>query len=226
VSGRFDQISIFRRFSDELTEKMRNLVFVDLANVKTSGIENVCQEIKFEELFGSLRPLDELYVLSTYFSRILYDKLLDPAEVAAKLGVRLHFLIMDPDSALLSMRAEELADDDFTTESFKDGIKRFRAELLKLQQRVANEKNGKTKGFLQIAEYNDLIGSPVYLIRRNGKPLFAYSSFYFDRPIDQGQVPYFKWIDKGKDSFIHQIDSYVMAKWERWFKKRDGGSAA
>jgi hypothetical protein len=123
------------------------------------------------------------------------------------------------------MRAEEIAEDDFTPDSFKDGIRRFLAELLKRQRSVANEQNGKTGGFLRIAEYSDLIGSPVYLIRRNGKPLLAYSSFYFDRPIDQGQVPYFKWIDKGKDSFIHQIDSYIMDKWERSLKK-DAGAAA
>jgi ABC-type multidrug transport system fused ATPase/permease subunit len=226
VSDRFGQISIFRQFSNELTEKMRNLVFEDLANVRAIGIENVQREIKFEELFGNLRPHDELYVLSTYLSQNLHDELLDPAENAAKRGVRLHFLVMNPDSALLSMRVEELIKYELSPDIFKEGIKCFLAELLKRQQRVAKEKNGKTNGFLQIAEYDDLIGSPVYLIRRNGKPVLAYSSFYFDRPIDRGGVPYFKWKDIGKDSFIYQIDSYVMAKWKRWFKKQDESSAA
>lgn len=226
LSDRFSQISIFRQFSDELTEKMRSLLFVDLPNVKASGLQNVRREINFEELFGNLRPRDELYILSTYLSQHLHERLLNPAEDAAKKGVRLHFLVMNPDSALLPMRAEELIDYDFSTDGFKGGIERFVAELQRRQKRVASATKNKTEGFFRIAKYNDLIGSPIYLIRRNGKPLLAYSSFYFERPIDRGEIPYFIWIDGGKDSFIHQIDAYVMAKWKRWFKKQDEGSVA
>jgi hypothetical protein len=63
--------------------------------------------------------------------------------------------------------------------------------------------------------YKDLIGSPIFLVKSGDEPQFAYSSFYFDKPIDGEKLAYLKWNNRGDSSFIHRIDRYVLDKWKR-----------
>jgi hypothetical protein len=74
-------------------------------------------------------------------------------------------------------------------------------------------------GRLDVVEYNDLLGSPIYLNRRNNRPVWAFTSSYLAKPTTKHN-PYFKWVSVknesgGETGFIEQIDKYIIEKWDR-----------
>jgi hypothetical protein len=213
LTDRFTQLKIFKEFSEDLSRKIRNLIFEDLKSARAFGVQDVVHDVDFEELFGALKSGDELFVLLTYLTESRHDDFLKPAEAAVRRGTQLYFLVMSADSPLLAMRAEELSKYDYTVEAYKRGVQSFLCALKEMQQRLPEKR--KRENCVHVVEYGDLIGSPIYLVRSKNEPQLAFSGFYFNKPVDNGNNAFFKWANVGKDSFICDIDNYVMAKWKR-----------
>ena len=217
LNEQFSLFRVFREFSYDLTERLRKLIIEDLIGIQKLGLKGVRQKIKLDELLKNLKSEDELYALVTYLTADVSKPLKHAVKEAVRSGAHLRFLIMNPKSRLLKLRADELLEHDINRAGFKSGVKNFHQELIKLQEEITRKKY---KGTLKIALYDDLIGSPVCLIKKDGKPEIAYCGFYFREPIDRGKVPYFEWGDSGQGSFIRQIDSYVREKWDRFAKEK------
>jgi hypothetical protein len=209
IGDAFSQHHVFQQFSDEVSQKVRDLVFKDFGDMRALGIERITRGINFNELFGGLRSGARVYILLTYLNA--YDECLAAAEAAAMKDAELFFLIMSPKSALLEMRTKELGQ-DFNVQIFSDGLAAFVGRVTAMKEKVRKAGHG-TK--VRLVLYSDLIGSPIFLVKSGDRPQVAYTSFYFDDPIDSKELAYFKWNNRGKNSFIHTIDRYVVDKWQR-----------
>ena len=214
VTDAFIQPPLFQQFTEVISQRVRDLVFEDLEGVTALGVERVTYRINFNELFGGLKSGDRVYILITYLNA--FDDCLMPAEAAAMKGVDLFFLIMSPESTLLEMRTIELR---YTDIMFSNGLTAFIESVQAMKKRLRN--TGRDAK-VHLALYKDLIGSPIFLVKRGDKPQVAYSSFYFGTAIDSENLAYFKWNNRD-GSFIRTIDRYVLDKWER---NAPGGEAA
>jgi hypothetical protein len=209
IGDAFSQHYVFQKFSEVVSQKVGDLVFKDLGDMRALGVERVTKGINFSELFGDLKSGNRVYILITYLNSP--DECLAAAEAAVKKNVELFFLVMSPKSTLLEMRAKELPP-DYTFKVFSSGLDTFVDRIGAMKKRLSKPGHGNK---IHLALYEDLIGSPIFLVKSGNKPLFAYSSFYFGEAIDRGEIAYFKWNNKGDDSFIHTIDRYVLDKWKR-----------
>jgi hypothetical protein len=209
VADAFSQHHLFKQFSEEVSQKVGDLIFKDLEGMRELGIERVTKGINFNQLFGALKSGDRVYILITYLNSP--DECLTAAKAAAMKDVELFFLIMSPKSTLLEMRRKELGP-GYSFKFFSGGLATF-VEGVRVMKENLRKTGHDTKVHLTL--YKDLIGSPIFLVKSGDKPQFAYSSFYFDEPIDSEELAYFKWNNKGDDSFIHRIDRYILDKWER-----------
>jgi hypothetical protein len=209
VADAFSQHQIFQQFADEISQKVGDVVFKDLEGMRALGVERATKGINFNELFGDRKSGDRIYILITYLSA--QDECLAAAEAAAMKDVELFFLVMSPESKLLEMRARELWP-SYTVPIFSNGLAAFVGGINAMKEEL--RKTGHDTN-VHLVLYKDLIGSPIFLVKSGDEPQFAYSSFYFDKPIDGEKLAYLKWNNRGDSSFIHRIDRYVLDKWKR-----------
>jgi hypothetical protein len=104
VADASSQHHVFQQFTEEVSQKVGDLVFRDLEGMRALGVERVTKGINFNELFGARKSGDRVYILITYLNSP--DECLAAAKAAAMKDVELFFLLMSPKSALLEMRTK------------------------------------------------------------------------------------------------------------------------
>jgi hypothetical protein len=207
VSERLAQLTIITIFSEELSQKIRRLVFEDRPGVEASGLVGIVGQMDFGSLFKKLECNDELFWLDTYAPGV---KLwIQDVEDAARKGATLNFLILSPESDLARMRAREIGR-FFSPENFVKELQGF-GEVI--QEASKGHQN------VHLRYYKDLLGCPIYLVRREGKPYWAFSSLYLGKATG-AKFPHFEWsnpatLTESEVSVISALDDYVNAKWER-----------
>jgi hypothetical protein len=207
IGERITQFDIVKRFAQEVAENVAENVFKGIFGVRASGLCGVLSGIDLLQLFDEMRPTDELYIVVTYLTQPAVR--LRHAAEAVRRGARIRILFMSPNSPSIALRAIE----NSMGASYKLELEAFVNALTDIQKTLRNE-NCNT---LEVAEYDDLIGSPIYLLRRDEKPYLAYSSIYLDRQTTV-DFPNFRWENVGTSSVIHDLDRFVHAKWERSFR--------
>jgi len=114
----------------------------------------------------------------------------------------------------------------FTNESFTDELRLLIKDFEKCRSDFINQKN--VLGHLNIVTYNNLLGVPCYIITRDGKAIYSYSSMYLSKSTSIN-FPHFNWEQgpmceylyhyvKGKYDLIKaEQQSCTLAKWKADF---------
>lgn len=203
-------------------EEMRKEELRDLLNEKLDavvdaalkyGLLGFVPEMDFVGLFKSLEPGDELWWLDTF----------DPAHAkwrasmanAVARGATVNMLIQKPHCENANHRAREITargtGASYEPAPFNADLEAFLAHM----QRYAASSNGKLEpgGSLNITEYQDLPGMPIYVVVRGGVPAIAYSSFFLTAATGES-FPHMKW-GPGQSSMLDILYNFVKEKWDR-----------
>lgn len=207
VSEHLAQLTIIERFSEDLAKRIRNLVLEHIPGVENAGLVQIIPEMNFELLFDQLENGDELYWLDTFApSSIMWIK--DVVD-AARRGAVMKFLVLSPYSKLAPLRANELGS-FFLPKDFIRELTGFEKRLTEARDILETDKRKN----IDVLLYEDLLGCPIYLIRKKGVPVKALSSFYLGKATGT-KFPHFEWTNSGPDNFIRELDTYVISKWNR-----------
>lgn len=197
-----------REHRDAVRDHVDNLLPV-VRDKRIFGLDRIIPSMDFNALFDDLETGDELYWLDTYAPPFLQFQ--NSIEDALRRGAILNFLVISGHSSLLEMRAIELGT-LFDPKKFANQVAEF-VDMLHLCQQHTKTCLGK----LRIAFYDDLLGSPMYVVIKGGKAIYCYSSMYLSRPTGVKLFPHFRWTPGEPEdrSFLHFHKEYILAKWEK-----------
>jgi hypothetical protein len=122
-------------------------------------------------------------------------------------------LILDPTSIIAELRSKETVNN---YSNYIGSLNNFKTEFECWDK--------KFPGF-QHCIYNDLLGSPCYIVTKhdqktnNDIPIHAYSSMYLTKPTLNS--PHFYWID---GPVCHALFEYVKEKWDNHARSNTEGS--
>ncbi len=170
------------------------------------GLIRIEESLLFDKVFDSLKPGDTLWWLDTFSPG--HKGWIDHVEAAIRHGASVNMLILDPESPLCAMRAEEIGG-YYKPERFRNELETFIADFKECQKTV-NEENSKGAR-LTISLYRDLLGVPCYIVVRKNQPILAYSSMYLTKPTGV-DFPHFCW---NQGPMCDILYSYVMGKYNR-----------
>lgn len=209
ILGFLYQVTI-RKHDDEVVEaRLRQLLDerIDFMIQGRSryGFEGFLAGIDFSEIFDSLGNQDTLWWLDTYDPN--HHDWLDSLEAALRRGATVNVLVMHPDSPLAELRADELGK-QYKGQRFRNALNSFR-ESLKLVQKNCQDMPGK----LEIVEYLDLPGAPIYVVCHRDVPVRGYSSMFLSKPTAI-RFPHLQWRPSEGD-FLGALYHYVVEKWQR-----------
>jgi hypothetical protein len=190
-----DRAQIIKVFNDSLDTLAHGIL--------PSGLRAVNQEMDFASLFDSLEKGDELWWLDTYAPS--HKQWLARLRKALERGALIRMLILDPDSPLGTMRATEIG--KFFTPA------RFHEELVAFLDDMNNCSKDAPAHAMEVRIYNDLLGCPIYLVKRKGEAKLAYSSLYLNVATGFG-FPHLLW-EQGVQSFLPNFVAYLDAKWSQ-----------
>lgn len=208
ISERLAQLTIVERFSNDLADKIRHLVFEHLPGVENAGLVQIMKGIEFRVLFDGLKPGDHLYWLDTFApDNYLW---IGHVQEAARRGAVMKFLVLSPHSELARMRAAELGGLYQNNENFIKNLTMFAQQL----GAARNELSIEQRPNIDIRVYSDLLGCPIYLVRRDDTPIRAFSSLYLSKGTRTG-FPHFEWKNSETYGLIQEFDKYIVEKWKR-----------
>ena len=121
--------------------------------------------------------------------------------------MKIRILVMSPNSTYARDRANELGG-TYTPERFENEIRSFKDGLEIILRETVNE-----PGKLEILEYKDRPGLPIYLVIGENTPDYAYSSFFLGKPT-MVDFPHMKWT-VAENSMISFFRDYIEKKWKR-----------
>ena len=176
-----------------------------LGNSAKYGFSGFLGEMDYKSLFLSLEENDTLWWLDTYCpAHELWE---DDLRCAISRGARIRMLLLSPETKYAVDRAGEIGG-TYTAERFKKELRNFK-EALEIIQRETVEKSGS----LELVEYKDRPGMPVYLVCKSDGVLFGFSSLFLGKPTGVA-FPHMKWTMSEYGVIQHLLD-YVQKKWER-----------
>lgn len=161
--------------------------------------------MNFSKLFDDLQKGDELWWLDTYAPS--HKSWITHLREAIQRGARINMLVLDPNCQVTDYRADEIGD-FYTRDAFKPELEIFLRDLLKCVQIKSQE-----GGSLEIRIYSDLPCVPIYLICRQSKPFFGYTSFFLSSPTGV-EFPHLKW-KPGDNALLNHFYIYVQKKWDK-----------
>ena len=176
-----------------------------LGNSGKYGFSGFLPGMDYEGLFKKLEKGDTLWWLDTYCpGHELWENEL---RRALSRGANMRMLVLSAHSPYAVDRANEIGG-TYTPERFKNELKSF-IEALDIIKKETEQQPGK----LEILEYTDRPGLPIYLVARNDTPIYAYSSLFLGKPTGVS-FPHMKWTG-AEWSVITLLKEYIEAKWER-----------
>ncbi len=171
----------------------------------TYGIEGFVDDISFPDIFDSLVEGQTLWWLDTYDPN--HHGWHENLDKALERGVNAKFLVLDPQSPLTAMRAEELGP-MYAGNAFKAALEAF---LERLRVCLGHAQN--RKGSLEVVKYEDLPCAPIYVVEEGGVPIRAYSSLFLGKATAV-RFPHLQWRNSN-GGYINEMFDYLKDKWER-----------
>jgi hypothetical protein len=170
----------------------------------TYGFAGFTQEMDYGRIFRECSQGDELWWHDTYCPSLV--NWIDDLLAAVNRGAIVRMLIQKPDCQNAEFRKLELGDEYFADNYIK--------ELQQFRNTLANHANSlhSSRGKLELREYDDLPGVPIYLTMRNGNCMHAHTSFFLGKATGVG-FPHLHWIG-GENDMMNYFSEYLNKKWE------------
>lgn len=185
----------------ELREILDEKIDQTLAGCNRYGLKGFHGEMNFSQLFNDLDKGDELWWLDTYAPN--YLGFVRHLRNALRRGAKIRMLVLNPECKNAEYRADEIGG-LFKPTSFKVELRKFWGDM----DSCANE--AQEGGSLELRWYEGLPCMPMYIIHRNGKILYAYTSFFLGQPTGI-EFPHIKW-EEGL--MARNFLDYVQSKWK------------
>lgn len=190
---------------EELKDLLDQRINSILGNSAKYGFSGFIPEMDFKMLFKSLESGDTLWWLDTYCpSHELWE---DELRGAVSRGAEIKMLVLSPDSDYAVDRATEIGG-TYTSDRFKNELKSFREAL-----EIVKSELHSASGSIEIVEYADRPGMPIYLVVKGDGQVLGYSSFYLCKPTGVS-FPHMKWT-LAEFPVVQHLLVYVTAKWQR-----------
>lgn len=193
-------------FAHEVSQLFDEKIDAELIQARKFGLDRIENSFPLIEMFDSLQPGDTLWWLDTFCPG--HKTWLPHVKHAIARGASINMLVLDPDSSFCSMRAKEIGD-IFTDESFVAELRLFISDFEECRRIL--EKQHKLVGHFDIVRYNDLLGVPCYVVTRNDRPIYGYSSMYLTQPTGV-EFPHFCWTQGGMCEILF---IYIKGKYDR-----------
>lgn len=201
----------FLKPSEDETRKQELEILLDerinaiLGNSVKYGFSGFLPEMNYKAMFDALENGDVLWWVDTYCpAHQLWESNI---RNAISRGAEIKMLVLSANTDYAIDRANEIGG-TYTPERFKKELKNFK-EALEIIQKASETESGS----LEITEYTDRPGMPVYLVAKKDGSILGYSSFYVGKPTGAG-FPHMRWTT-AEGGFVNELLEYVKAKWER-----------
>lgn len=155
-------------------------------------------------LLGQLKRGDELYWLDTYcpktykINRALRDAL------AGGANIKILTIKQDCPNAVFRAKEHDKYDVKRYPRAFMNGVHDYHAMLFDIF-------NEQSQSLLEVREYESLLGTPMYIHLRAGKPIKGWSGFYLHR--SASEYLFIEWVPS-TESFLDGMVDYFTKKWE------------
>jgi hypothetical protein len=186
---------------EELRQLLDEKIDQSIAGCNRYGLNGFYSEMHFINLFDDLKKGDELWWLDTYAPN--YLGFVSHLRNALRRGAIIHMLVLNPECQNAEYRAEEIGD-LYRPTSFKKELRKFWEDMTSCM------KEAKEDGALELRWYEGLPCMPMYIILRDGKVSYAYTSFFLRHPTGI-EFPHIKW-EQG--AMLNNFLDYVQNKWE------------
>lgn len=201
-----------RRLDDEARLASMSSLFDEKVNdiVKGSvkyGLTGFEERMNFDTLFDKLDKGDELWWIDTYAPG--HQQWIDKMKKAANKGAKIKMLALKPGCENAKYRADEIGG-RFTPDVFNTELEIFIADML----RAAKEIKPGEGGEITVRTYQDLPSAPIYIVCRNGSPVYGYTG-YFLCHATAVNFPHMEWT-AGQDHMLFHFAEYFKAKWKKW----------
>jgi|GEM_PF-3023147 hypothetical protein len=193
--------SFVRQVSKLFDEK----IDTEMMQTRKFGLSRIYDFLPIEKLFDDLLPGDTLWWLDTYCPG--HKRWIENVKNAIQRDVIINMLVLDPSSPFCSLRAQEIGG-LYTTDSYISELKLFIKDFEKCRDVLTSQN---ALGYLDIIIYNDLLGVPCYIVTRNEKPIYAYSSMFLTKSTGTG-FPHFYWEQGPMCISLYQ---YVKEKYDK-----------
>jgi hypothetical protein len=203
VAASFVYSATLRRLDDaQRADELRGILDEQVDRLRY-GLGEFSKEMNYSQLFDDLRSGDELWWLDTYAPghKVWINHLRD----AVSRGAKIRMLVIDPTSRSTLLRAIEIGE-LYDEARFQADINTFINDLSKYVGRRGD-------GLLELRKYSDLPCIPMYLVRRNGRPAYGYTSFFLTEPTGV-EFPHIRW-QAGQRSLLDDFFTYIEKKWKR-----------
>jgi hypothetical protein len=168
------------------------------------GLSEFRTEMDFAQLFDDLKKGDELWWLDTYApGQTLW---INHMREAIRRGAIIKILALNPTCHNADYRAEEIG--GLFSSTFKSELQLFINDLS-----TCTKKKSREEGCLELRQYSDLPCIPIYLVCRENKPIYAYTSFFLGAPTGV-EFPHMTW-RMGELSLLTHFLDYIKGKWNR-----------
>lgn len=169
------------------------------------GLEGFVSKIDFADIFDSLESANTLWWLDTYdpHHKAWHKNL----EAAVRRGAHVRFLVMNPNSPLVDMRAVELGA-NYAPPVFQNELAAFLVSITRCKSNTVG-----CTGSIHITLYDDLPCAPIYIVVEADEPVRAYSSMFLGLATGV-HFPHMKW-RLGDGEYIVEMFRYVQSKWQR-----------
>src|ERR1043165_9462559 len=198
--------AIYRRYLQiRQDERISRIFRSELANLfPRTGLvclKEIDMNMNYAELLDSLGSEDTLWWLDTYAPGHMSWR--RNFQGAVERGAKIRMLILKPGCRIARLRAKEISE-RFPEEHFHHEHKLFHDDMLSWIKSSPPDS-------LKVQIYEDLLGCPVYLIERNGRPIKAYSSFYLN-PASY-DFPHLVWEESKNRHMLDAFEKYIKGKW-------------
>lgn len=189
-----------RELVELLDEKMEDLI----PGRFRYGLGEFRSKMDFAQLFDDLKKGDELWWLDTYAPG--HKLWIDHMREAVHRGAKIKILALNPTCQNADYRAEEIG--GLYTDTFKSELQSFINDIL-----ICTKEKSREGGCLELRQYSDLPCIPIYLVCRENKPIYAYTSFFLGAPTGV-EFPHICW-RPGELSLLSHFFDYIKKKWDR-----------
>lgn len=157
-----------------------------LGRARDCGLSQI-DTMDFVHLFKRLKTGDELWWLDTYCPDMSRGAVQTAIQNALERGVSIRMLVIDPDCFTAKARAEEIMAEGYTSDNFQEGARTNLRIIKGIKQTLPPSQSER----LEITEYSDLPGVPMYLRLRGGQPIDGWTSYFLTQPTYE--AAHFNW---------------------------------
>lgn len=192
-------------FTQEVSQLFDDKIDAKLIQAREFGLGRIDDSLNVKAMFDKLEPDDTLWWLDTFCPG--HNQWIEHVKKAVQRGASINMLILDSKSTFCEMRAKEI-EESYTKGSFNSELNLFIEDFKQCKESL---KQKKYPGSLKIFLYDDLLGVPCYIVTKNNKAIYAYSSMYLTEPTGV-KFPHFYWREGLMCNYLY---NYVVKKSEK-----------